>query len=112
MASRVPPITPKPMECLRVLRHLFQDFAVESFRAVEIARWYCSAAALQRRDDLILQCTVCIVDGFRVGTVVGRDRALSRGLEMPLVIPPSSNRSIVERLSDLPATGGSRRFAE
>jgi hypothetical protein len=28
----------KPMECLRVLWHLFQDLAIEDLRAVEIAR--------------------------------------------------------------------------
>src|SRR5712675_3433488 len=95
----------KPMECLRVLWHLFQDLAVEGLRAVEIARLVLLGRCAQRRNDLILQCTVCIVDGARVGTVIGRGQGSEQGLEMPLVIPPSSNRSIVERLSDLPATG-------
>src|SRR6266851_7596035 len=96
----------KPMECLRVLWHLFQDLAIEGLRAVEIARSILLGRCAQRCNDLILQCTFSILDSARVGTVVGRRQGSEQGLEMPLVIPPSSNRPIVERLSDLPATGG------
>src|SRR5258705_13769566 len=93
----------KPMECLRVLWHLFQDLAVEGLRAVEIARSVLLGRRAQRHNDLILQCTFCIVKGARVGTVLGRRQSSEQGLEMPVVIAPPSNRPIVNRLPDLPA---------
>src|SRR6266436_6106738 len=96
----------KPVECLRVLWQPFQDLAVEGFRAVEIARLVLLGRCTQRGNELVLQCTVCIIDGARVGTVICRGQGSEQGLEMSLVIPPSSNRPIVNRLPDLPATGG------